>query len=159
MAAITEVFCQLRITSTLSYAVDLELHMGGLLWAQWQLGAGDILIQDGFYYNAETKFEATFKRTGSSEFQPVTKGSGIQAILASSSMMIDLGTSDETFGDPLALGEHKKMKITNIEYNVEFDDYDITCTTCGMCYMAATESEAQNKLFNHLKSDHSHTNG
>ncbi len=46
------------------------------------------------------------------------------------------------------------MNITNIEYNEDYGDYDVTCTTCGMCFICPDESAAQNKLFDHLKSEH-----
>lgn len=47
-----------------------------------------------------------------------------------------------------------ELNITNIQYNAEYDDYDVTCTMCGQCFVCPNESAAMNVLFNHIRAEH-----
>jgi len=126
----------LNVTNTLPNPVEVEVNMNGILWANFTLDPGGICVHEQFF--SIGRIEVKYRIVGTHKWILTSGSSDVRATFI-------------TTDGKLNIGEPTPLRITNIEFNEEHDDYDVTCTHCGMCYIATTESEAQNKLFSHLR--------
>ena len=152
----------IRMVNNTTDLVELRLLVGNNVYSMCKLGPYETLeLLDAPLLNYE-KVAFEYRPEGLPIFQwmPIT-GTQILATLIvedHNGKLIKVPLGGPNPSEWSVDTQRDSLNITNIEYNAEFDDYDITCTTCGMCFIAQDESKAQNILFGHLKSDHNYAN-
>lgn len=138
--------------------LDVKFDLNNEKFMQFQLGPNEIGTFDDLVVNLDTENLIVSQRMyGTHTWFPLD-GSPIVV------QMVEKLTNKKVFLGG-AHGSSVRSAITqssisddDIEYNDDFDDYDVTCKKCGMCFICRDESEAQNVLFQHLRDDHPTTN-